>query len=91
MPCSHAVMVAVRYGEPYRSSFGKLEERIKAGTIGELLDKVEAKYQGKEYAGVVSKYSMVFWNNQKLLNVNDRDYGLKPKDTVTLMQIIGGG
>ena len=57
-------MVKVKYGEPYKTSFGKAEEKIKAGTLGRLLEKIEKKYQKKEYVNSIRQYSMFFLNNK---------------------------
>lgn len=83
-------MVKVKYGEPYKTSFGKTEEKIKADTLGSLLEKITQKYKGKQYSDVV-KYSMIFLNNEKFLNKNDLEYRLKPKDEILIKMMMSGG
>ncbi len=84
-------MVKVKYGEPYRTSFGKSEEKIKAKTLGDLLGKIETKYKDKEYVDTIERYSMVLLNNGTFLSLNRLEYKLKPKDEVLIMQMLSGG
>ncbi len=84
-------MVKVKYGEPYKTSFGKSDEKIKAGTLGELLTKVENKYKDKEYADVIERYSIILLNNSTFLAINRPEYKLNPKDEVLIMQMLSGG
>lgn len=85
-------MVKVKYGEPYRTSFGLSEEKIKAKTLGDLIGQVEKKYEGKTFANTLGQYALVFFNNKELLDIkNNLEYKLKPKDEVTLMMMLGGG
>lgn len=83
-------MVKVKYGEPYKTSFGKSEEKIKAKTLGDLLGKIETKYKDKEYADVIERYSLILLNNTTFLSIN-REYKFKPKDEVLIMQMLSGG
>lgn len=84
-------MVKVKYGEPYRTSFGRSEEKIKAKTLGDLLEKIETKYQDKEYVNTIEKYSLILLNNTTFLSLNKLEYKLKPKDEVLIMQMLSGG
>lgn len=84
-------MVKVKYGEPYRTSFGKSEEKIKAKTLGDLLGKIETKYKDKEYVDTIERYSIVLLNNGTFLSLNRLEYKLKPKDEVLIMQMLSGG
>ncbi len=84
-------MVKVKYGEPYRTSFGKSEDKMKVDTLGKLLGKIEKKYKGKEYADMIQKYSIILLNNGTFLSINDLEYKLKPKDEVLIMQMLSGG
>ncbi|MBM3200525.1 MoaD/ThiS family protein [Candidatus Woesearchaeota archaeon] len=84
-------MVKVKYGEPYKTSFGTTGDKIKAGTLGELITKVESKYQGKPYVETIQKYSIVLLNNKDFLSLNQLEHKLKPKDEVLIMQMLSGG
>lgn len=84
-------MVKVKYGEPYRTSFGKTEEKIKADTLGSLLEKIEKKYEDKENADTICKYSLVLLNDKEFLNLKDLTHKLKPKDEILIMQMLSGG
>jgi len=83
-------MVKVKYGEPYRTSFGKAKEKIKADTLGILLDQIEKKYQEKEHVNSIRKYSFLFLNNESL-NRDDLEYKLKPKDEISIILMVSGG
>lgn len=84
-------MVKVRYGEPYRTSFGISEEKIKAKTLGTLLEKIGKQYEGKGYADTVQKYSIIVLNNKEFLSVNYLEKKLVSKDEVLVMQMLSGG
>lgn len=84
-------MVKVKYGEPYRTSFGLSEEKIKAKTLGSLLGKIEKKYEGKDYADTVQKYAMIMLNYKSILNKDNLEQKLKSDDEILVMQMIGGG
>lgn len=84
-------MVKVKYGEPYRTSFGLSEEVIKARTLGSLLEKIEKKYEGKDYADTVQKYAMIMLNYKSILNKDNLEQKLKSDDEILVMQMIGGG
>ncbi|MBU4502083.1 MAG: hypothetical protein KKA79_05800 [Nanoarchaeota archaeon] len=87
-------MVKVKYGNIYRSSFGKKEERIAAKDLSELLDKIEDRYKGKPLADKVKKYAMIMMNNKIYLNnylKEDIEQKLTAKDEILITEIIGGG
>lgn len=85
-------MVKIKYGEPYKTSFGKAKESIKAKTLGQLMEKIAKKYEGKEYANTVKDSSMIRLNNKDFLNrEEDLEYKLIPKDEILIMMIISGG
>ena len=84
-------MVKVKYGEPYRTSFGKSEDKINAKTLGDLMKKVGDKYKDREHAGTIEKYSLILLNNSNFIGIDKKDYKLKPKDEVLIMQMLSGG
>lgn len=79
-------MVKVKYGEPYKTSFGREKERIKAGTLGELITNIEDKYRGKEYVDTILQYSMILLNNELFLSKNRLEYKLKSRDEILIIQ-----
>lgn len=80
-------MVKVRYEEPFKTSIGKLEERIKAETLGELITRLEEKYKENEHVSNMTRYAMIFLNNETLLSKNNLEFKLKPKDEILILQI----
>jgi len=85
-------MVKVKYGQIYLESFGKKEENIKANSLGELLDKIEDKYNGIKYADKLRKISLIILNYKTTLNKKeDLEKKLTSKDEVLITAIMGGG
>jgi len=79
-------MVKVEYGEPYRTSFGKDKERIKANTLGSLIKGIENKYKKKEHADTIRHYSMILLNKELFLSKHNLEYKLKSKDEILIIQ-----
>lgn len=92
-------MVIVKYGEPYKKSFGKTEEKFKAKTIEELVTKIEEKYKGKEFVDTIRPYALLVYNKDTFVPkkekddkyVYDFDVKLKKNDEIMLMMLMGGG
>lgn len=83
-------MVKVIYQEPYRTSFGKEEERVQAETLGVLIEKIEKKYDGKDHANTLLRYSTILLNNELWLSNNRLEFRLKPKDEILIMRLLNG-
>ena len=81
-------MVKVEYGEPYRTSFGKEEEKIKADTLGNLINNIEEKYKGKDHVDTIMHHSMILLNNELFLSKNNLEYKLRPKDEILIIQFM---
>lgn len=91
-------MVIAKYGEPYRHSFGKSEEKFRAKTLEGLVKKIEKKYEGKEYVNTIRDYSLIRYNNEfvRRIKKDDKyfyspDVKLKKDDEVLFMMLMGGG
>jgi len=85
-------MVKVKYIGIYKQIFNKKEERIKAKTLGELIDKIQIKHKDKPLAKTIKYSSMIHYNNKRLLSAhNDLEFKLKPKDEILFNMYIAGG
>lgn len=92
-------MVKVKYGAPYKKSFGKAEEEIKAKTIEGVVATIEKKYKKKEFVETIRLYSIVVYNNDKFIPKTEKDgkyvydsnIELKEDDELLFMMLVGGG
>ena len=90
--------VTVRIPTPLRPvTAGQAEVKVEGATVGEVLRKMDAQFQGfgervlDEDKKNVKRFINVFVNEDSIRDKKDLDTELKPGDTISILPSIAGG
>ncbi|RMH61129.1 MAG: MoaD/ThiS family protein [Zetaproteobacteria bacterium] len=89
--------ITVRIPTPLRKLTGGADEvRVEGGTIGELIDNLEAAYPGLkerlcDESGEIRRFVNVYLNDEDVRFLDGRDTKLKDGDEVSIVPAIAGG
>ena len=90
--------VTVRIPTPLRPvTSGQAEVKIEGTTVGEVLKKMDAQFQGfgervlEDDRKNVKRFINVFVNEDSIRDKKDLDTEVKPGDTISILPSIAGG
>jgi len=90
--------VTVRIPTPLRPvTSGQAEVKMEGATVGEVLRKMDAQFQGfgervlEEDKKNVKRFINVFVNEDSIRDKKDLDTEVKPGDTISILPSIAGG
>ena len=90
--------VTVRIPTPLRPvTSGQAEVKIEGATVGEVLRKMDAQFQGfgervlEDDRKNVKRFINVFVNEDSIRDKKDLDTEVKPGDTISILPSIAGG
>ena len=90
--------ITVRIPTPLRPvTSGQAEVKIEGATVGEVLKKMDAQFQGfgervlEDDRKNVKRFINVFVNEDSIRDRKDLDTELKPGDTISILPSIAGG
>jgi molybdopterin synthase sulfur carrier subunit len=90
--------VTVRIPTPLRPvTSGQAEVKMEGATVGEVLRKMDAQFQGfgervlEDDRKNVKRFINVFVNEDSIRDRKDLDTELKPGDTISILPSIAGG
>ena len=90
--------IIVRIPTPLRPvTSGQAEVKIEGATVGEVLRKMDAQFQGfgervlEDDRKNVKRFINVFVNEDSIRDRKDLDTELKPGDTISILPSIAGG
>jgi len=90
--------VTVRIPTPLRPvTSGQAEVKMEGATVGEVLRKMDAQFQGfgervlEDDRKNVKRFINVFVNEDSIRDKKDLDTELKPGDTISILPSIAGG
>lgn len=90
--------VTVRIPTPLRpATGGQAEVKVEGATVGEVLLKMDAQFQGfgervlEEDKKNVKRFINVFVNEDSIRDKKDLDTEVKPGDTISILPSIAGG
>ena len=90
--------ITVRIPTPLRPvTSGQAEVKIEGATVGEVLRKMDAQFQGfgervlEDDRKNVKRFINVFVNEDSIRDRKDLDTELKPGDTISILPSIAGG
>ena len=90
--------VTVRIPTPLRPvTSGQAEVKIEGATVGEVLKKMDAQFQGfgervlEDDRKNVKRFINVFVNEDSIRDKKDLDTEVKPGDTISILPSIAGG
>jgi molybdopterin synthase sulfur carrier subunit len=90
--------ITVRIPTPLRPvTSGQAEVKIEGATVGEVLRKMDAQFQGfgervlEDDRKNVKRFINVFVNEDSIRDKKDLDTEVKPGDTISILPSIAGG
>jgi sulfur-carrier protein len=90
--------ITVRIPTPLRPvTSGQAEVKIEGATVGEVLKKMDAQFQGfgervlEDDRKNVKRFINVFVNEDSIRDKKDLDTEVKPGDTISILPSIAGG
>jgi len=90
--------ITVRIPTPLRPvTSGQAEVKIEGATVGEVLRKMDAQFQGfgervlEDDRKNVKRFINVFVNEDSIRDKKDLDTEVKPGDTISILSSIAGG